>query len=608
MKNQHEKITFSDMILIVPPGLLAIHTISYQFVFFTQLPAIFVIFTNLILLFSFGAIFGRKFRFTIPTINKTTFLLLLLGLITAVAAAFILSPNADDLSYYHRAIYQIHHLGEPFVKYDTAVNIPGIQGLTTPQLVTSYEFLVAAISHILGFHPLLGYHVIFPFFMALYLVFIYYLLLKEIGFSQKAGIFGTIGIVAFFLFIDGNTIRSFGNVAFIRLWQGKTILWTLLLPLIFLLLLKYFHTKLPRFIFGLFLCSISAVGLSNSGFYMPPILIGCLTLAYVCSHLFKCERKPGWKDFFMPLISFIYPLSLGIVLKIAFISSSLNTSIYNKNWPGIWWENLFLVIGDMNGLIRNVLLCMALIFAIKLISERRMMAWYLILLPMVCFNPLAGKFWFAMILPASYWRLMYLAPIPLAFGAILSFLSELPLSKSRLKVSLPATILCFIALGFTAYAFNSSPIGGKKVSVKLPWEYQLNKNLVKLEKTARLFLNHRVLLADKEVSTALPLLNPTVSLTVPDYCQWKFSNAGMKNEGRQRQLAQTFIQGGFSNPEMYSTGKSALIYSLENIADALIVHKEMIPEILKEVTGIKGKWKIQYVGCGYAVFIKEARL
>jgi hypothetical protein len=604
MNRLYEKIPFSDLVLIIPPGLLAIHTISYQAVFFTRFPSIFVVFMDLAIVFSLLAIVGRRSRFAVPAFNKTTGLILLLGVVTAVAAAFILCPNADDLSYYHRAIYQVHHLWEPLAKHDTSVNVPGIQGLTTPQLVTSYEFLVATLSRFLGFHPLFGYHVLFPFFMAFYLVIIYYLLFKEIGFSLRGRLAGTAGTVVFLLFIDGNAVRSFGNVAFIRLWQGKAILWTLFLPLTSLLLLKYYRNKSPRYGTGLILCSIGAVGLSNSGFYLPPLLIGCGSLAYVCSGLFDCNERRDWKSVIMPLMSFIYPLSLGLVLKIGFISSTLRTDIYDKNWPGNWWQNLFLVIGDFKGFARNVILCMVLLFILKTAKKRRMLAWYFIFLLLACFNPIAGKFWFSMILPASYWRLMYLVPVPLAFGAIFSFLVESSLLKSRLSRCIPETILCVAALFFTVFAFHYSPAFGPRTSVKFPWQYQVQRKVVKMEKDARSFLNHHVILADKQVSSALPLLNPTVSLAVPDYCLWKFSNAGMKKEGRQRQLAQFYIRGDFTDPGRTAAAKSALIYMLRDVADALIVREASIRKILGEIPEINRLWKIQYLGYGYAILVK----
>ena len=113
------------------------------------------------------------------------------------------------------------------------------------------------------------------------------------------------GIVFFLL--DGAALHAPGNLFVTRLWQGKIVFLTLLVPLLLGYVLRYVEKPDRRQLVALFAGGTAAVGMSTSGIFLTPLiaLAGVAPLA----------RRSPRAAFLGFLAMSAYPLAAGIVTK-----------------------------------------------------------------------------------------------------------------------------------------------------------------------------------------------------------------------------------------------------------------------------------------------------
>jgi hypothetical protein len=93
-------------------------------------------------------------------------------------------------------------------------------------LATSHEMLMAMPGHFFGIDPLYCYQVVGHAITAFSIPFILYWCVRSLDGDRWAAAVGAAFGVAFLLLDNA----GFGHGAFGRMWQGKTIVWILVLP------------------------------------------------------------------------------------------------------------------------------------------------------------------------------------------------------------------------------------------------------------------------------------------------------------------------------------------------------------------------------------------
>ena len=249
--------------------------------------------------------------------NESSHALLAVSLIlaAAVALAFLSTlmnrPDADDITFFHRAVAQLSHLGDPILTNDTTSDIANLPDPVTGYLLTSYEFLCALLAHTFGLNPLSMYQNGAGAVASALVAPVYYLLFRRFGLRPLSAVAGVAGVIAFLL-LDGNDHHSMGNFAFVRLWQGKAVLLTVLTPYTLTAVIKQLDAPSHRNWVRLLYAGIAATGLSTIGCFFGPGYLFAATLAVGVGLL--AGRKWDWRTVIRRArllnLTSVYPLVL----------------------------------------------------------------------------------------------------------------------------------------------------------------------------------------------------------------------------------------------------------------------------------------------------------
>ena len=272
-------------VLLIPVALCAFWTLSYQLVLVARWPAATMVWCFFAIavagLFSLVRLWARSnatpgsgYRF-----HPSQFLLLTLGVACGTATLFVRRPNQDDIVYFHRALAQLHALGQPIFLRQTTVDMDAA-AFSPVHLATSHEMLMALLGHDLTHRSTLllpsGGARLHSVLDSIRLILVHAKTRIESLASGEGALLG-IG----FLLLDSLGPAGFGNTAFGRMWQGKAIVWILFLPIALSLSYRFLLHGNQSDLLWLILLAIAGVGLSNTALYLIPAVVGCSCVSFV---------------------------------------------------------------------------------------------------------------------------------------------------------------------------------------------------------------------------------------------------------------------------------------------------------------------------------------
>lgn len=589
-------------------------TISYQIVFTARWPSSWVMpvsacLTTLLLGIRLRSWYRTPTRLTDPGEAFSIIAgLFALGLVLGVISTMLNRPDTDDISYFHRALVQLGNLDKPLIVTDTLYRSTCLPGMPSVQLISSYEMLVAFAAHLLGADPLWLYHN-GPAAMTAFLIpIVYYLVFREFGLSSRKSLLAVVGTIIF-LFLDGNLHRTYGNFAFVRLWQGKAIFLTLLLPYILRCCYRFFRRPSRENWALTLMTGICAVGLTSSGFFLVPIFVLASSTALFFSSL-PTRSTPVFRlalKAFVLNLSSAYCVAILVALVLGLVPSGYDVRALNnvlrEMTIGTWWQSLSMVWGKGWSLVWYAM-CMFLLpwMALKRIDALIVCSVSLVLV-LVFFNPLLGPVWFHAF-HQIYWRLALLCPVPLGAGLILPIIADLIQGARRS----PST--CFkgaVLVGSTAVFllhFQMATISpGNRVSIKRPSEYRFNHKVLRFCRTIAPLLASRSVLAPPEVVFVLSLLDTSIrfeALHNPLDTRFIFRIAGDPREGSRRLLAQALVACN-----THAEGaKNALRHSAMAGVSAIVVRSGCRSGVSEALKSSPGKWRLIYQDNLFSLFVK----
>ncbi len=175
--------------------------------------------------------------------------------------------------------------GTTAVETDTIFEISAYTGAPytkIPQryILSPFPIFLAVVSRLCGgLHPAIVAHTIFPpvFLICVYCT-VYLIARKWFEDDQNArGIF--LFLTAMLCWFSAYSVYSAGNFQMVRLWQGKAMLASFLLPLIFYLSLSIILEEQPQYPwFLLLLADVAGCLLSSMGIILAPLMIGIFAL------------------------------------------------------------------------------------------------------------------------------------------------------------------------------------------------------------------------------------------------------------------------------------------------------------------------------------------
>jgi len=615
-------------VLLLPIAAVAFWTLAYHLVLIARWPAETITWCFLALAISgflllrrlwkkTGAIPGKGYRFHLSHV-----LLLVLGLAYAITILFVRRPNQDDVVYFHRALAQLSALDQPVFLHQTSVDM-NAAAFSPVHLATSHEMLMAFLGHYLGIKPLYVYQVVGHAFAAFSLPFVLYWCTRRLGLDRwAAGIGSLLGICfliiadesalgsllgAGFSLVAGHSLESINTAGMLGfatvsgyMWQGKPIIWILLLPIGLALSYRFLDRGNPSDLAWLTFLGIAGIGLSNTALYSIPAVIGCSWVAYFTLELFeRKERGDLWKQVRRGLllaIPVVYPIGILVLLALDVIPKPIDLRSFGpRSMP--WHEAVDYVIGGPAEYVRDALLMIVVPLIIVRGRDGLFLFSYLCAVWLLCLNPLLAPWWMKNILAYTYFRLVYLLQLPLLCALLAAAGSRLWHPGSLLKDRLPTLVAVLAVVGSFVYGYRGVSIMPRDPKLGIGWksprEYQLLPANIDFAKAAGRYIAHAKLLAPNwTASCELPLLFPEMKVAAPRLVAHYFSNAGNPDEGILRRQAQVFVEGDHSqNPKRVAMLEPKFRQVIETgRANAVAVPESESQRVLATLKSIDPDW------------------
>ena len=546
-------------ILLTPIALAAFWTLCYQLVLVTRWPAETVVWCFFAIalagLFSLTRLWaktnatpGSGYRF-----HPSQLLLFVLGVACATTTLFVRRPNQDDIAYFHRVLAQLSALGQPIFLQETSVDMKAA-AFSPLHLATGHEMLMGLLGHYLGIDPLYFYQVVGPVFSVFLIPFVLYWCTRRLGLGRwPAAIGALLGIT--FLLLNAAGPASFGQTVFGRMWQGKAIVWILLLPIAICLTYRFLRLGNRSDLVWLVLLAIASVGLSNTALYLIPAVVGCSCLAFLAVELLGRKRPETIgklsRNCLLLAIPLVYPIAILVLLKLNIIPQPTDTRAFGPEFTA-WRQPLENVLGWFPEYLRDIAIMVGVPLLIVRGKNGLFLFCYVCAVWLLCLNPLLAHLWMRG-LAASYFRLFYLLQLPLLCAmsaAAVPRLTAWPPGSRKDQILTVITLLAVVLGFFYSYRILSVMPRNPKVGIgwKSPGEYQLLPANVSFAQAAGKYIANSKLLAPCwTASCELPLLFPKMKAVAPRHVAHYFANAGNPEEGILRSQAQVFVEPQESN-------------------------------------------------------------
>jgi hypothetical protein len=320
---------------------------------------------------------------------------------------------------------------------------PGFPLIFPSYRFASFELLSGAVAYLLSVPAMDVYYIyLLPVWVVIAVMAIF-LLTKEI--IPKHWLLA--GAVAFLLtLLLGEMHRSPANFSFVRIFQGKAVFLSVIVPTIFYLSARFFSERGTKAdLFLLACCQVVSVGLTNFGMLMGPIvgfgaLISNLPLAL------KGDLKKLYYAFAILLIPLPY------LINVALESSGSPIMNFGTETAANVWTSVF---GSHQQYLVGFLISAGPILAKDTVTRWRMAVPPLLLFA-IYLNPwLAGFISKYVTTPPVYWRVVWSFPI-LIFAAVSFCMIVVDLFERKRSRFIPA-LLSTVVLALTVYSlpFNT---------------------------------------------------------------------------------------------------------------------------------------------------------
>jgi hypothetical protein len=199
-----------------------------------------------------------------------------MSLLCVVAVLVSHRPDTDDAFYLNLAVAAADHPAQPLLAHDTLHGIAGIEMSLPVYRVHSLELLVAGLSRWTGRPALDVAHLWLPALAALLIPLAYARLFRLLIPERWLWAVGI--AVAYLLYANGGS-HGWPNFGLVRLHQGKSMLLTLMLPLLAAYAIEFGRKPSSGRWWRLAGAQVAALGLSASALWLAPLVAGIAVAA-----------------------------------------------------------------------------------------------------------------------------------------------------------------------------------------------------------------------------------------------------------------------------------------------------------------------------------------
>ncbi|MEZ5572136.1 MAG: DUF6077 domain-containing protein [Halioglobus sp.] len=396
-----------------------------------------------------------------------------LMIICAVLTAVVHRSDLDDSQYLNFIVTALDFPVEPLFSHSGLWADHSVPLELPLYRFHSYELWIAALSQITGVDHKIFYYLVLPPLFAAAAALVHWRIARHL-LHRHALLFVLIWLVL--LLALGESHRAFGNFAFVRLYQGKSLLATAALPLCLLMGLKFSETPGWRRALALGLAVIASLGLSSSALATVPVV----TAAVLGGGLLGASRGAVRNVVAGGLASILLLIAIA-----AYVMTTMNIGdgLYGDALPSAG-NGLSMVLGG--GVLGAIILAafpLAPVF-VGTPRRRQIYATTSFLFVLGVLNPWASPFFARMFDLAIQWRLFW--SVPFIISAAICLVGLVDFLQSRLTRAITLVVIPVLALALLLLSDRLSIAPDNNVTLALPHykvereDYQLAAEIVRI--------------------------------------------------------------------------------------------------------------------------------
>lgn len=352
----------------------------------------------------------------------TVILLLVLAVIGGAISFGIIRPSLDDVDYTSQAVYLLHYPHESLnlARHDHGLfQEPMYHALYIFYTLGLFCAYLARLFHVPFLHV---YHWFLPALGGMMIPLAWFLLFTKFSNRTMSAVLAATAVCVF-LSLNGNPPRSFGNFAFVRIWQGKAMVMSIVVPLFLTFTLDFFQRPLFSRWKRLCLLLVTTSGLSaTASFFMP-------LLGIIGGGSYWLSQRGTIPDTGKKLVGFglAYVYLIGVACYFLLnVNKDAITYLGMSGWPTTFAGQFKLVfIGMWSYPSIMLVACVGAALFMAKTYDRRFIFMWLCLCFFLCLNPIVFPIVSRYVSSLNhYWRLFYLLPFPFVIGYPVALLVE----------------------------------------------------------------------------------------------------------------------------------------------------------------------------------------
>jgi hypothetical protein len=370
-----------------------------------------------------------------------------LALLCALVALATHRPDDDDAFYVNVAVAASEAPGAPLLAFDTLLGVPGLPLLLPVYRLHSWELLQAALSLASGLPPIACFHWISAALMAFLLPLAHAQLLRLL--LPRRWLEG-VAILVFLLLAVGGVSHWWGNLALVRIWQGKAVYLFVFLPLVEAHALAFARRPQARRFALLAAAQVAALGASATAVWGAPLGAAVGLAAATPPTLRGARRFAGGA------LASSYLLGAGLLLARALRAGGQVPSLEQPGLPGQRLaEALGLFLGDGRLAAFGAFAWLAGWACAPPGLGRRFAIAAPLGASLLLLDPFTEDWVRAHVTGGSYWRALWSLPLPLLATFVLMAPLRLPAGGPGARRVLPG-LAC--GLGLVLFAWLVPPM------------------------------------------------------------------------------------------------------------------------------------------------------
>ncbi|MGH3241189.1 MAG: DUF6077 domain-containing protein, partial [Spirillospora sp.] len=262
-------------------------------------------------------------------------LALLTGAGFAIASLFIVNTDGDDAYFVSRSVATAT-MGE--IPLKDVIFTPGTADeISGEPPVASIEVLAGAVARALGVHAA---------------SFVWYLLLPAVTFVAVWALWRLVrawaprratlcfAVAAVYVLWSGLGGASLGSFHLLRMWQGKAMLVSALVPLLLVYLTRWAERRSRGDLVLLGATGVAAVGLTSSAVFVVPLIVGAAAVALAAAGRVRSGV--------VACAAMVYPIGTAFAVKLLYGDTSVVGRVHDA--PGSYrWVLLHATLGVIGG-------------------------------------------------------------------------------------------------------------------------------------------------------------------------------------------------------------------------------------------------------------------